>query len=548
LSNVLVLNWFPKSQQMRQSVWQHQHALDGGPDQVVYHNAADDAPRWLRALPWDAVLLHTVFLCARWVDEFPIFRRRFAWIADLRCPKIAIPQDEYDHSDVLDEWLEELGTTHILSCFGADAYPELYPRMHRRAEFHRVLTGYIDRRTAEAQARTIRPLSDRPKDIVYRALRLPYWFGSHGASKHRIADVVDEHARRRGLATDISTRWEDTIYSGWLEFLASSRATIGVESGSSVLDRRGEIRAQIGGLLRGNPEATFDEVDTRLPPGWDSYHFFAVSPRHLEAVVTKTAQILVRGSYSDVLEPDAHYIPLDANFGNVEEALDTLEDDKAVQAMIDRAYDEIYRSGRYDLERYAELLRSLFAGSASHRIPASAVQRVDELQGAARDTRARGVRSASRAARAGARAAVGLRPSEHRGGLPGRGSVVPQLRRAEMAARAALRTSARRRLILGYITHRRWREVAPRELLRDAVRLAALDAAVRAGARTEIVRMGDAIVITTEGVAPSRASVDPGLYWDNQTGVDAGGDGMYRFAALSTLVPTAAAARVLGSG
>ena len=42
-----------------------------------------------------------------------------------------------------------------------------------------------------------------------------------------------------------------------------------------------------------------------MPSGWDSYAFFAISPRHLEAVITKTAQVLVEGRYSGVLEPES---------------------------------------------------------------------------------------------------------------------------------------------------------------------------------------------------------------------------------------------------
>ena len=52
----------------------------------------------------------------------------------------------------------------------------------------------------------------------------------------------------------------------------------------------------------------------RCRAGWDSYAFFAISPRHLEAVVTKTAQVLVEGSYSGVLEPERHYIPVRRDF------------------------------------------------------------------------------------------------------------------------------------------------------------------------------------------------------------------------------------------
>ena len=35
---------------------------------------------------------------------------------------------------------------------------------------------------------------------------LPYWFGSHGQLKTRIAQVVRERAQKHGLVCDLSTR------------------------------------------------------------------------------------------------------------------------------------------------------------------------------------------------------------------------------------------------------------------------------------------------------------------------------------------------------
>jgi hypothetical protein len=169
--------------------------------------------------------------------------------------------------------------------------------------FRGALTGYIDDAMARRCATQLRPIAARTHDIVYRATQLPYWFGSHGQLKHRIAEVVGARATAHDLTTDISTRWEDTIFGdGWSDFLMTGRSVIGAESGSSVLDRRGEIQSRIRTLLAEQPTLSFDEVARELPEGWDSWRFFAISPRHLEAVVTKTAQILVEGTYSGVLK------------------------------------------------------------------------------------------------------------------------------------------------------------------------------------------------------------------------------------------------------
>lgn len=344
---------------MRAAVRQHLHVLDGTGDRVLYHNAVDPVPPWLAWTSPDLCILHTTFLCARWSESYENFRRRFGWVAALTCPKIALPQDEYDHAAVLEDWLEELGVTTVYSCFGPGQRATLYPRLGEHLTFHETLTGFIDGGAAAEVASRMVPHAERPWDVVYRATNLPYWFGSHGQLKHRIAEAVQRTGAGLGLRMDISTRWEDTIFGDrWLDFLMSGRAVIGCESGSSVLDPRGEIQRRIAGLLAEEPELTFEEVDAQMPHGWDAYSFFAISPRHLEAVVTKTAQVLVEGSYSGVLEPERHYIPVRRDLSDLEQALERLRDTEAVESMTERAYQEVFLEGSNTLEAFAAELRS----------------------------------------------------------------------------------------------------------------------------------------------------------------------------------------------
>jgi hypothetical protein len=355
---VLVLYWHPKGTEMRLAVHQHLHLLDGRGARVLYRNTIDPAPPWLAWTAPDLCILHTTFLShARWSYSFDAYREKFRWVARLDCPKVALPQDEYDHSGVMDDWLLELGITSVYSCFGPSQWQTLYPQVSQRATFQETLTGFIDADAAAEVARRILPHGKRPYDIVYRARKLPYWLGHHGQLKHRIGEVVRERAGSLGLQTDISTRPEDTIFgSGWLDFLMSGRAVVGAESGSSVLDTKGEIQRRISRLLAGQPDLAFDEVDAQMPAGWDSHTFFAISPRHLEAVITKTAQVLVEGGYSGVLEPERHYIPVRRDFSDLDEALERLRDLEAVEAMTERAYQDVYLSGRNDLAVLADQL------------------------------------------------------------------------------------------------------------------------------------------------------------------------------------------------
>src|SRR5947208_293649 len=112
---------------MRAAVEQHLHALDSIGSEVHYHNAYRAAPRWLRVVAWDLVVLHTTFLCMRWDPSFPTVRRQWAWLRRLECSKVALPQDEYDHAFVLDEWLDSLGVDTVFSTFDRETNATLYP-------------------------------------------------------------------------------------------------------------------------------------------------------------------------------------------------------------------------------------------------------------------------------------------------------------------------------------------------------------------------------------------------------------------------------------
>ena len=341
---LLLLYWSPEGRRLRLGVHRHLRALRElpGENEVVAYNAAYGAPSWLARFRPDGVILHTTFLALRWLADFERRRARSAWIAGLPCAKVALPQDDYDHAEVLDEWLDELGVDVVLTALPEHA-PLLLPRTAARAEIRKVLTGYVDDRDLATRPRPT-PLASRDLHVVYRATLLPPWFGSHGRLKHEVGEAALGCARTLGLRVDISTDPDDAVLgSRWLDFLASGRAVVGAESGSSVLDRRGEVRAAFS-----DPAGA-----SRLPSDWDSHRFTALSPRHLEAALTGTAQVLVEGDYSGVLEPGRHYLPVRPDLADLEDALAQTREPTALQGLADTAYAELCLSGRYSSRVFA---------------------------------------------------------------------------------------------------------------------------------------------------------------------------------------------------
>ena len=277
---ILLLYWSPAGARVRVSLEQHMRALRRlpGRNHVVAYNASRGAPGWLRTFRPDAIVLHTTFLALRWIDGFESRRARSAWIGEARCTKLALPQDDYDHAETLDVWLEELGVDAVLTALPEHA-STLYPRTSRRAEIVKVLTGYVDEEVVAARPRP-QPLAERPLDVVYRATALPLLVRQPRPAEARgrrgggARGDADRPARRRLDGPGRRDRRRRVARLPGVRAWPSSAA----RRGSSALDRAGELRGRVAELLRDDPDTSFAEVARLLPPGWDDHRFFALGP------------------------------------------------------------------------------------------------------------------------------------------------------------------------------------------------------------------------------------------------------------------------------
>jgi hypothetical protein len=362
---ILVLYWTPLApSRIRSAIRHHLEAMTSGPSShhVTYWNAFDGAGMLVRRGRYDAVILHTTLLCLRWFESFPEWTHKLRWLADLDCLKIAVPQDEYNHFEVLDEWLTDLNVDHVLTNYGPELRLRLYPRLSQRAQFQPVFTGYIDEKVAKRLESRLVATGDRPLDVVYRATHLPYWYGHLGQLKHLVGERARLQAKAHGLKADISTQTEDAVLGDeWFDFLAAGRVVVGSESGSGVLDARGEVQASIRAYLKESPSATFEEVAAQMPKAWDSDRMGVIGPRHFEAVITKTCQVLVSGTYDGVLVAGRHYVPVRPDLTDLGDALQAASDPGAASEMAERTYEEIYRSGGYTYRVLAEKVDRVLA-------------------------------------------------------------------------------------------------------------------------------------------------------------------------------------------
>jgi len=363
LGSILVLYHAPHLP-LRTTVSDHLNSIRrySGRSCIYINLARRRIPAWIDRMHIDLVVLHTILLSTRWEPElFAEMAQRMEPIQRLSCPVIAIPQDEFLNTDPLNDLLREFRVSHVFTCAAERDWEAIYgPVLAEGVRLTRVLTGYVEPATVARIEKQARRNTRRDIDIGYRSWRPEPWLGRHGMLKGRIAEAFAKRAPARGLKLDISMDHMETLLGdAWYGFLLRCRYTIGVEGGASIHDRDGSIRRCVDATLASNPCASFEAIEAACFPGLDGrFGLRAISPRHLEAAATRTPQILIEGEYNGILEAGRHYIPLKADFGNMDEVLDEVATARMGSTVAQRAYDDVIASGRYGYDSFVRTLLS----------------------------------------------------------------------------------------------------------------------------------------------------------------------------------------------
>ncbi len=329
-------------------------------------------PRWLARVRFDAVVFHTTLLWDR-VNPARIERhlRALRRLQGVGRHRVALPQDEYLHSRALVRLIEALDIDHVFSVAPESEWDKLYDGVDwDRVGISRVLTGYLAPDTLARIDAIVRGQGERRIAIGYRAGRPWASLGRHGRLKTEIADRVMSATGSRDLPVDVATGAANTIRGDdWYRFLADCKYTLGVEGGASLHDPDGAILGACVDYEAEHPGASFEEIEASCFPGLDGgIRYFAISPRHLEACATRTAQILVEGSYNGILRAGEHYIELRRDFSNLGEILELIGNDRERTRLTEAAYRDVVASGAYTYERLVREVEAVaLAGAAVKR-------------------------------------------------------------------------------------------------------------------------------------------------------------------------------------
>lgn len=336
----------------------------------IVHNAAMPLPSFVKDIEFHGIVLGPTFLCNRYHPRILAKTlKEYAFIKESGAFKIAMPQDDYDCSAVLERWLLDWNVDLVYTVC-PDHWDVLYPNLVTTDTLRLGYTGYVSDNMIERWSRPKR-FASRTIDVSYRASRLSPNFGTIGYVKGIIGDIFLEKTIKEDFKLDISTNPKDIIHGDrWLDFVENSKFILGSNSGSSLLDPEGEIRFAVEKYLVYHPDAPFDEVKKSCFPEEDGkWIFTAISPRNIEAALLETVQICAPGNYSGIMRPGEHYIPFEPDGSNIRDVLAMMRDSGEVRRIASECKEAFLsvRGLRYS-NHVQEIIEEIIRGVSKKRI------------------------------------------------------------------------------------------------------------------------------------------------------------------------------------
>jgi glycosyltransferase involved in cell wall biosynthesis len=318
---------------------------------IFYANAIGHSQSNIDFSAFDVIVIHySVRLCLKYVAHTYLQA-----LKDYTGYKILFIQDEYDTTNIAKEKILNIGIHTVFTAVSTEYLDKVYPTAEfSKVKFIQNLSGYMPEHLS--QNFTIKPACERTLMIGYRGRNLPYWYGNLGREKYLIGKTMRQICNERNIVADIEVEDQKRIYGDkWFDFLANCRATLGTESGSNVFDFDGQISHKIKRALNKNPALTYEEIfATYLKKHEGKIIMNQISPKIFEAIALRTALILFEGSYSNVVQPNIHYIPLKKDFSNVDDVLAKLADCKYIDRMTEQSYQDIVQSGLYSYRHFVQ--------------------------------------------------------------------------------------------------------------------------------------------------------------------------------------------------
>jgi hypothetical protein len=296
--------------------------------------------------------------------------------------KLATFQDEHHWCGRRFRFIDEFGIDCVYTMLEQPQADEVYLGRTRASKTVPNLPGYVGPEVIEAGERFRKREDERSVDVFYRGRPIPTYMGRGAREKLEIGERFLERGAKTDLALDIKVLETERLYGDdWYRRMADSSGVLGTESGVSCFDLEDEVRTdyeRLGAELGREP--TIEELERSGPLArWDwKIPYRTISPRHFEAAALEVCQILYPGSYSGAMEPMRHYIPLEKDFSNFDEAVERFRDADLRRELTENARRDLIESGEYSYERLVSGFDEVLAEAGLRPdgpVPAAPVER-----------------------------------------------------------------------------------------------------------------------------------------------------------------------------
>jgi len=308
-------------------------------------------PPSLKEIRFEGIILHYSIFSARYNLDDAFLN----YLEDNRDTyKLAFFQDEHHYCRQRFDFLNHHRVDCVYTLLEPDYFKDVYEKYTAVPKLVYHLPGYVSESFIEIAERKMMSDQKRTIDIGYRARPLPFYMGRGGQEKTDIASEFYERAKNLGLRLNIKSDEESRIYGeAWHDFIAKSRAFLGVEAGVSIFDVEDLVRPEAERILAADPSITFEQLSRELLSPWeDRIYYRTISPRHFEAAAFQVCQILFEGRYSGVLKAGVHYIPLKKDFSNFDDCLLMFQDKALRDELTGNAYRDLIASGKYSYRNF----------------------------------------------------------------------------------------------------------------------------------------------------------------------------------------------------
>ena len=293
----------------------------------IIHNDIFPLPDYIKNIKFHGIILGSTFLCNRYDPQNrDATMKEYEFISYSNAFKIALPQDDYDCSAILEKWFMDWKVDLIYTVC-PQHWEVLYPKLHDSGKIRLGYTGYISENLIE-RSKNLKPFSERTIDVSYRSKKQNIGYIRY--VKGILGEVFSAYAQEYGLMLDVSTIYSKNIPGDkWLDFVENSKYVLCSNSGSSILDPYGDYSYKVGDYCLANPNAKFEEIEKACFPGEDNkWNFTAISPRNIEAALLESVQICVPGEYGGIMKPWEHYIPFEIDGSNIKQVIDTIRNNE----------------------------------------------------------------------------------------------------------------------------------------------------------------------------------------------------------------------------